>query len=77
MNWITKRLVSLVSPKYAKNWARHIVGAASQWLIMSGYLAPELADKLGGPAEAAVAGGILFLITVLVSIGNSEGSKSD
>ena len=75
MSWLLKRLFSMLSPTYAKNWARHIVGALSQWLILSGYVAPDLADKLGGPTEAMVAGVILFLITIGTSIGNTEKLK--
>lgn len=72
MSWLGRKVVGMLSPKYAKNWARHLVGAIASALITSGYLDQALVEQWVGPAEQAVAGLIVLLITIAISIGNTE-----
>lgn len=72
MGWLTKRLINLVSPKYAANWARHIVGAIASALITAGYFDKALVDQWVGPAEQAITGILILLIVIATSIGNAE-----
>lgn len=75
MSWLSRQLLNFVSPRYAKNWARHLVGALASALITAGYLDQALVDQWIQPAEQAVAGIILLLLTIAVSIGNTEKLK--
>lgn len=72
MRWIAHKILTLLSPKYAKNWARHIVGAIASALITAGYFDKGLIEQWVGPAEQAVAGIIILLIVIATSIGNTE-----
>ena len=77
MSWISKQLLRFISPRYAKNWARHIVGAAASALITAGWLDQAIVEQWVGPAEQAIAGIIVLLLTVAVSIGNTAKLKKD
>lgn len=74
-NWVIGKLLAFLSPKYAANWARHIVGAAASALITAGYFDHALIQSWVGPAEQAVTGVLMLVIVIASSISASEKRK--
>lgn len=75
VNWMLKKLLLMLSPKHAANWARHIVGSVAGALIAGGYLGESVANSLMGPAEAMITGAILLVIAIISSIENTDKLK--
>lgn len=73
--WIFELILGLVSPQYAKNIARHLVGAVAAWLITVAQIDPSIIDAWIGPTEAVVVGLVTFVLTLLLSIGNTKKLK--
>ena len=72
MNWIIKKLVKLVSPKYIKNWARHLATTFVGIVVAAGYIEAEAGAGLVEVLVPAVAALLGLIVTVALSVSNSD-----